>query len=216
MESLSAPAAEAIDWLAQQHGNVAYPHGILINWVVITEGGIQVNLTGKRFWNEAQDYSEAAKAVLSQLPCIAFAIFEARISRIADQFESFRAARRVGAVIERPSMDSLATDLGLPVATLPKTVADISWGGTDGFSHQSGATLLEPPFCGVRVTGAQFQMQGGLQSDGQARVLDRSGQPFPNLFAGGLRLAASRAKGTVATCRAKRMKATSYEASSLP
>ena len=50
----------------QGHVNVAHPHGILITWAVLIEGGIQVNRAGKRFWNEAQGYSEAARAVLSQ------------------------------------------------------------------------------------------------------------------------------------------------------
>ncbi|MEL6208295.1 MAG: FAD-dependent oxidoreductase, partial [Pseudomonadota bacterium] len=49
----------------QGHGNVAHPHGILITWAVITEGGVQVNLRGERFWDESQGYSEAARAVLS-------------------------------------------------------------------------------------------------------------------------------------------------------
>jgi fumarate reductase flavoprotein subunit len=50
----------------QGHGNVAHPEGILITWAVITEGGIQVNTDGDRFWDESQGYSEAARAVLAQ------------------------------------------------------------------------------------------------------------------------------------------------------
>jgi fumarate reductase flavoprotein subunit len=38
----------------QGHGNVAHPHGILITWATITEGGVQVNAAGERFWKEAQ------------------------------------------------------------------------------------------------------------------------------------------------------------------
>ncbi|MEY8840375.1 FAD-binding protein, partial [Cribrihabitans sp. XS_ASV171] len=34
----------------QGHGNVAHPHGILITWTVIAEGGVQVNRQGERFW----------------------------------------------------------------------------------------------------------------------------------------------------------------------
>ena len=41
----------------QGHGNVAHPHGILITWAVITEGGVQVNLNGERFWDEGLGYS---------------------------------------------------------------------------------------------------------------------------------------------------------------
>ena len=67
----------------QGHGNVAHPHGILITWATITEGGVQVNAAGERFWNEAQGYSEAARAVLSQAEGEAYAIFDGRIAAIA-------------------------------------------------------------------------------------------------------------------------------------
>ncbi|WP_370203659.1 FAD-dependent oxidoreductase, partial [Salipiger bermudensis] len=78
---------EALDWgtaleaatrhlgAYQGHGNVAHPHGILITWATITEGGIQVNREGKRFWNEAQGYSEAARVVLAQPGGAAVTIF---------------------------------------------------------------------------------------------------------------------------------------------
>ncbi|NRB33033.1 MAG: FAD-dependent oxidoreductase, partial [Rhizobiaceae bacterium] len=101
---------EAIQWGAslgagmhhlgsyQGHGNVAHPHGILITWAVITEGGIHVNSDGNRFWNEAQGYSEAARAVLAQPGGVAFAIFDERIAGIARQFEDFKNAEAAGAV----------------------------------------------------------------------------------------------------------------------
>jgi fumarate reductase flavoprotein subunit len=44
---------------------------------------------------------------------------------------------------------------------------------------------LAAPFYGVRVTGALFHTQGGLEIDADARVLRRDGTPLPNLLAGG-------------------------------
>ena len=35
------------------------------------------------------------------------------------------------------------------------------------------------------MTGALFHTQGGLEVDGDGRVLRRGGAPFPNLYAGG-------------------------------
>ena len=49
----------------QGHGSVAHPHGVLITWAVITEGGIQVNADGNRFANEITGYSEQAVPVLA-------------------------------------------------------------------------------------------------------------------------------------------------------
>ena len=37
----------------QGHGSVAHPHGVLITWAVIMEGGFQVNAEGARFSDES-------------------------------------------------------------------------------------------------------------------------------------------------------------------
>jgi fumarate reductase flavoprotein subunit len=67
----------------QGHGSVATPHGILITWAAISEGGFQVNLAGRRFSDESQGYSEQAAEVLRQPNAIAFDIFDERIARVA-------------------------------------------------------------------------------------------------------------------------------------
>lgn len=169
----------------QGHGNVAHPHGILITWATITEGGVQVNREGKRFWNEAQGYSEAARAVLSQPGGEAFAIFDARIADIARQFEDFKRAEAQGAIKTATTLDDLTVALGLPADELKRTIAEIPNPGRDDFGREFGATRLAPPFCGVRVTGALFHTQGGLRVDDMARVVTRDGTPIANLFAGG-------------------------------
>lgn len=169
----------------QGHGNVAHPHGILITWAVMTEGGVQVNRRARRFWNEAQGYSEAARAVLAQPGGEAFAIFDARIADIARQFEDFKQAEVAGAIRCADTLDDLANDLGLPAGQLARTIAEIPTEGPDAFGRDFSGKGLGTPFCGVRVTGALFHTQGGLRTDGRARVLDTAGKPFPNLFAGG-------------------------------
>ncbi|WP_299402455.1 FAD-dependent oxidoreductase [uncultured Roseobacter sp.] len=169
----------------QGHGNVAHPHGILITWAVITEGGVQVNRRGDRFWNEAQGYSEAARAVLSQPGGEAFAIFDHRIAGIARQFEDFKRAETAGAVRTSDTLEGLAQTLGLPPDRLAKTLAEIPLEGTDRFGRRFGMTPLAPPYCGVRVTGALFHTQGGVQVNADAQVLRSDGTPFDTLYAGG-------------------------------
>ena len=188
---------EAIDWASgldaklkhlgayQGHGNVAHPHGILITWAVITEGGIQVNSEGNRFWNEAQGYSEAARAVLNQPDGHAFAIFDARIAAIARQFEDFKRAEQVGAIKTAETFDGLAECLGLPSEALAHTVQSIPWGKQDEFGRAFGNTKLTAPFCGVKVTGALFHTQGGLAINTMAKVVRNDGSPIENLYAGG-------------------------------
>jgi fumarate reductase flavoprotein subunit len=181
----------------QGHGNVAHPHGILITWAVIAEGGVQVNATGARFWDESQGYSEAARMVLAQPGGIAWAVFDARIAGIARQFADFKAAEAQGAVKTADTVAGLAAATGLPEGALAATLAAIPAGGavagsaagpaggTDRFGRRFGPVPLAAPYCAVRVTGALFHTQGGLAVDGRARVLGTDGAPFANLWAAG-------------------------------
>lgn len=169
----------------QGHGNVAHPQGILITWAVITQGGVQVNLAGDRFWDESQGYSEAARAVLAQPDGIAWTIFDSRIAAIARQFQDFKDADAVGAIRVAETVAGLAKATGLPQDALEKTLAGIPANGTDSFGRSFGATPLMPPYCAVKVTGALFHTQGGLNVTDEARVRRASGGVFPNLFAAG-------------------------------
>ncbi|MEP3048630.1 MAG: FAD-dependent oxidoreductase [Roseibium sp.] len=169
----------------QGHGNVAHPHGILITWAVITEGGVQVNRNGERFWNESQGYSEAARVVLAQPGGEAFSIFDSRIAAIARQFEDFKNAEAAGAIKKNETLEGLAQDLDLPAGALVQAIEDLPQDGTDAFNRTFTGEPLKPPYCGVRVTGALFHTQGGLNTDESARVLRKKGSPFPNLYACG-------------------------------
>ena len=174
----------------QGHGSVAHPHGILISWAVIREGGLQVNKNGARLSDESLGYSEQAAVVLAQPDGIAFDIFDERIAAIARQFADFRQAEAAGAVIEAPSLGLLAARLNLPLPALTQRLAEIEearrTGSADRFGRRfAGATSLVPPFKAVKVTGALFHTQGGLAVDGAARVLDASKKPLPNIFAAG-------------------------------
>jgi fumarate reductase flavoprotein subunit len=169
----------------QGHGNVAHPHGILITWAVITEGGVQVNLDGHRFWNEAQGYSEAARAVMGQPQGQAWAVFDSRIAGIARQFADFQAAEAQGAIKTADTVTELATVTGLPADALADTLANIPQGGTDAFGRTFATPPLTPPYAAVRVTGALFHTQGGLDVTGTGRVRHQDGTVFPNLHAAG-------------------------------
>ncbi|TFL18715.1 FAD-dependent oxidoreductase [Jannaschia formosa] len=166
----------------QGHGNVAHPHGILITWATITGGGVQVNAEGERFWDESQGYSEAARAVLAQPGGIAWTIFDARIAAVARQFEDFRQAESVGAVREAADLAALARACDLPQASLERELSSLT--RTDPFGRVWTGPPLTPPYRAVKVTGALFHTQGGLEVDDHARVMGADG-PIPGLFAAG-------------------------------
>ncbi len=174
----------------QGHGSVAHPAGILITWATIAEGGFQANLSGERFHDESHGYSEAAAAVLRQPGGVAWTVFDGRIAATCRQFEDFRDAEAVGAIIAADDPAALAAATRLPEAALRATldgVATLKAGGTtDRFGRNfAGAPPLVPPYRAVHVTGALFHTQGGLVVDGDARVAGTDGTPLPNLFAAG-------------------------------
>ncbi len=169
----------------QGHGNVAHPQGILITWATITEGGVQVNTKGQRFWDESQGYSEAARTVLAQPDGVAFTIFDARIAGVSRQFADFQKAEAQGAIVTADSLEQLETSLGLPEQSLCRELPQNAQGDTDRFGRTFQGPPLSPPFCAAKVTGALFHTQGGLVVDQRARVVQSAGAPFPNLFAAG-------------------------------
>ncbi len=192
---------EAMDWGAalgaairhpgayQGHGNVAHPHGILVTWAVITEGGFQVDRDGRRFWNESQGYSEAARAVLARPGGEAVTVFDERIAAIARQFADFRAAEAAGAIRAAETPVALAAAFDLPAEPFARTLAAFEAakrGGPDAFGRRlDGVAPLTPPLRAARVTGALFHTQGGLAVDGAARVLRPDGSTIPGLWAAG-------------------------------
>jgi fumarate reductase flavoprotein subunit len=186
-----ALGAEVRDMTAYQgHGSVAAPHGILITWALMMEGGIQVNALGKRFSDEHQGYSEQCLPVIAQPDGVAWSVYDERLHRLALDFEDYRQAQSAGAIKSAQSVDALATALGFPADALAQTLADVaryaSGAARDPFGRDfTGKPTLAPPYYAVKVTGALFHTQGGLAIDPDARVIDEHGNPLPNLFAGG-------------------------------
>ena len=174
----------------QGHGSWAVPSGILITWAVMTEGGIQVNCSGKRFANEHEGYSEAAVKVLAQEKGLAWNIYDSRIHEIALDFEDYRSAETVGAIKSAENIPQLAEICGISLSALARTITHckklaIGEGQCSFGRNFAKKPPLKAPYYAVCVTGALFHTQGGLAVDTQARVLQSNGIAFPNLFAGG-------------------------------
>lgn len=162
----------------QGHGSVAIPHGILITWALMMEGGIQVNANGERFSNEHQGYSEQCLPVLEQPGGYAWCIHDERLHQLGMTFPDYREAQAAGAIRPIP-------DLPLLKDTLRKVETYVD-GVQDPFGRDfTTRPKLKAPYYAVRVTGALFHTQGGLVVDEHARVLDAAGKPIPRLFAGG-------------------------------
>lgn len=172
----------------QAHASVAIPHNILITYAIIMEGGFQVNCHGLRFGNESSGYSEQALEVLAQPGGVAWDIYDRRLHLLGMTFRDYRQAVEAGAIVRGETIEELATALHLPPKALAETLASYqayaAGEKVDLFGRQD-CRRLEPPFYGVKVTGALFHTQGGLKVDFHARVLRENGEPIPNLYAGG-------------------------------
>ncbi|CAN1525832.1 SdhA Succinate dehydrogenase/fumarate reductase, flavoprotein subunit [Rhabdaerophilaceae bacterium] len=174
----------------QGHGSVAEPHGILISWATMMEGGFQVNRSGVRFSDESHGYSEHAATLLQQPSGIGWSIFDARIAVIARQFEDFRNAEAQLAVISAQTPEALAAQIDIPVETFAETLRSVedfkARSGRDDLGRDwTDAKPLVAPYCAVKVTGALFHTQGGLMVDAEARVLAKNKSRLPNMFAVG-------------------------------
>lgn len=187
-EELGAATADLDAY--QGHSNMAAGHGLLVSWLAITEGGIQVNSEGHRFSDESRGYSEQAVDVARQPDGFAWTIYDGRIDTTMQEIAEYRDVRSAGALLTAASIAELAEKLKVPVEALEQTISEVvklkSEGGQDRFGRNfDPAHQIFAPYIAVKVHPALFHTQGGLVVDAQARVLDQEGIPLPNLFAGG-------------------------------
>ena len=168
----------------QGHGSWAVPQGALISWALMMEGGVQINAHGERFHNETRGYSEAAVQVLAQPGGVAWNVFDDALLAFAQDFPDFVSAQNAGAVQHAADAAALAQLIGCSLGTLQATLSAIR-PMTDKATGRSFKRALQAPFHAIKVTGALFHTQGGLDIDAQARVLREDGTPLPNLLAAG-------------------------------
>ncbi len=174
----------------QGHGSWAVPHGALITWALMMEGGVQLNSRGERFHDETQGYSEAAVDVLAQPGGVAWNVFDGELLTLARSFPDFCDAESMGAVKTCADVLALAQLIGCDAieANATKYISNYlyrTWEKGINDHPRAFKRLLEAPFYAVKVTGALFHTQGGLDIDAQCRVLRADGTPFVNLLAAG-------------------------------
>ncbi len=168
----------------QGHGSWAMPQGALVTWAFIMEGGVQINARGQRFNDETGGYSEAAVHVLAQPGAMAWDVFDAPLLELLRGFPDFRDAEAAGALRTAADVPALAALIGCDPAVLQATLDEIRPGHTDQLGRRFSRALA-PPYFAVKVTGALFHTQGGLEVDARCRVIDQQGQALDNLYAAG-------------------------------
>lgn len=175
----------------QALGSLADPQAIVIPHTLLIGGGIQVNTGGRRFENELENISGQALTILEQPDGCCWIVYDQRLHDAArERFAEYRAAVEIRAMKQAVTVRELAAACGLPEAelarTLEQTASLAAHDTADEFGRRFAADdALRPPYFAIRVTGALFHTQGGLVIDQDARVVSDTGDPLPNVFAGG-------------------------------
>jgi fumarate reductase flavoprotein subunit len=174
----------------QGYGMLTDPQCIPVPPGFMVEGGLLVNAHGRRFVDEVDDISGMVHAVLAQPGGLAWALVDAAIEARCDYVIETRQLRELGAMREAATLPALAAAIGVDAATLAATFED-AWaaqraGRADAMGrHWPAADAPSGPYRALKVGGAVFHTQGGLQIDGRARVLRPDGTALPNVHAGG-------------------------------
>jgi 3-oxosteroid 1-dehydrogenase len=184
-------------------------------WLATSErtlpGSIMVNSKGRRFADEAMNYSDLTKEMLAADPTSysrenvpTYLVFD------SDYLSKYPVAGDRGKAAVRwlksgGSLLELAAKLGIDGPTLAATVAEFNvnaeagkdphfhrgesyydrhWGDPTA-PHPTLGPLAKPPFYGVRMLAGDIGTKGGMVTDGRGRVLDPEGRVIEGLYAAG-------------------------------
>lgn len=174
----------------QGYGALAHPQELLFNYNYVIDGGVLINRDGLRFSDEMADVSGQGVKVMRQPEHIAFMVYDQTLHDRYKHLHETRQALEVGAVKTGATIVDLCAALNVPTAAVEQTLSDVSaakagqkadtWGRDFSGTHD-----LSAPYYGIRVTGAIYHTQGGLEVDENAQVKRAGGGVLPNLFAGG-------------------------------
>ena len=95
-----------------------------------------------------------------------------------------------GTVVSADSIEALAGEMGVDAANLQKTVEEYNEGietGNDPFEKPAeiSAPVQEGPYYALKIFPVTMGTFGGVKTNDNFEVLDESGNPIPNLYAGG-------------------------------
>jgi len=174
----------------QGYAMLTDPQGISVPPPVLLEGGVIVNGLGDRFTDETLDIAGMVLPLCSQPDARGWVIFDAGIEQRCAHIPETIALAELNAARSADSIEGLARLIGVDPLRLAASLEAAHEAARAGRADPLGRTWGEdrPPhgaYRALRVTGALYHTQGGLQIDGEARVLRPDGRAFPNLFAGG-------------------------------
>lgn len=173
----------------QTHPTVVPVKNLMITEAVRGNGAIMINRDGNRFCTEMATRDVMSAAILEQTGGTAYLMFDTSIRKSLKAIETYASQ---GLLTEGATVAELAQKLGIPEATLEKTVADynsyVANGNDPDFGRKASEmprALVEGPYYVVEVGPAIHHTMGGLKINTKAEVIDTNGNVIPALYAAG-------------------------------
>lgn len=174
----------------QGYGMLTDPQGISVPPGVLIEGGILVNARGERFIDETEDIAGMVHPVLAQPGGVVWVVFDQAIEDRCAYIPETAQLMKLNAAKCADTVEALAEAINVDGLTLAANLAEAhaarGRGRTDAWGRPwNNDTPPSAPYRALKVRGAIYHTQGGLQIDTGARVRRVDGAAIPNLFAGG-------------------------------
>ncbi|GLI96659.1 FAD-dependent oxidoreductase [Sphingobium sp. BS19] len=176
-----------------------YPHGVqgadevpplLFSFMA---GGIMVNVEGRRFVNEGQNYKALGSAGMRQTGGVAFQIFDAKLLNTAiddSSVNNYPEGIANGYIRTADTIPDLAASMQIDPVVLEQTIdrynASVCSGSDPDFGRTSNLIPVDtPPYCIAASANALTSTYGGITTNRDMAVVDWMGEPIPGLFAAG-------------------------------
>lgn len=174
----------------QGYAMLAEPHGISVPPPVLVEGGIILNKLGDRFVDESDDIAGMVHPLSQQPDGLGWVIYDEQIENLCIAIPELADLTSLNAPKLAHDAAQLAALTGMDADRVEQALTEVATfaqsGGTDSLGREwAGGRTFQPSYRAIRVGGALYHTQGGLEIDEEARVRRKDGSVFPNLFAGG-------------------------------
>jgi fumarate reductase flavoprotein subunit len=189
---LCAPLGAALGDMGSYQGYamLTEPHGISAPPGIVLEGGVIVNSHGQRFVDETQDIAGMVHPLMAQPGDHCWVVYDSAIEQRCGYIPETQALMQINAARTGNSPAELAHSIGVYATALEATLNDACNAAAAGHEDAQGRLwgTDRPPMESLRalkVVGAIYHTQGGLQIDGDARVQRIDRTALPNIFAAG-------------------------------
>ncbi len=153
------------------------------------EGGIMVNLEGKRFCNDYYpDYTTLSKWMMEQEGDHVFILID---QSAMDKSKRLQGFKDQGYFIEADTIEELAEKMGVPADNLTETIEKyrlaVETGVDEEFGRSANLTIdfTQAPYYAVSTKPGLQVTLGGIEVDSSMHVVTKAGHAINNLYAVG-------------------------------